>query len=74
MTKGILPELGGNILPEREKRLKLKKCDYCLDLVSIRYRIQYDESRKWSQVCPQCWQLLAEDNPNYRYGGTWKAR
>ena len=38
--------------------------------VIIRYRIQYDGTNNWYQVCPQCWQIVAVDNPNYRYGGT----
>lgn len=54
--------------------LKPKKCDRCQQLVSIRYRIQYDESEKWSLICPDCWQIVAKDNPFYRYGGTWKAK
>ena len=42
--------------------------------VIIRYRIQYDGTNNWYQVCPQCWQIVAVDNPNYRYGGTWKGK
>ncbi|WP_330203683.1 hypothetical protein [Cyanobacterium sp. Dongsha4] len=53
---------------------KLKSCDYCNQLVNLRYRIQYDESNKWYQVCPNCWNILAKDNSFYRYGGTWKAK
>ena len=56
------------------KNLKLKNCDYCHDLVKIRYRIQYDVSKQWYKVCPDCWHLLTKDNPFYRYGGTWKAK
>ncbi len=25
-------------------------------------------------VCPDCWQQVSQDNPDYRYGGTWKAK
>lgn len=53
---------------------KLKACENCQDIVKIRYRIQYDGSGKWYLVCPSCWKVLAEDNPNYCYGGTWKAK
>ena len=54
--------------------MKLKNCDSCQELVSIRYRIQYDRSKKWFKVCRDYWEVLAKDNPNYRYGGTWKAK
>ena len=52
----------------------MKACDNCQALVTIRYRIQYDDSEKWWLVCPSCWEILSKDNPHYRYGGTWKAR
>jgi hypothetical protein len=51
-----------------------KPCQLCQKLVTIRYRIQYDESSKWVLACPQCWQKVSQNNPYYRYGGTWKAR
>lgn len=53
---------------------KLKPCDLCHNLVALRYRVQYQKQEDWVMVCPQCWQLLSQDNPYYRYGGTWKAR
>jgi len=57
------------------KPIKSKKyCDNYNNLVLIRYRIQYDDSRKWVMVCPNCWELLVRDNKFYRYGGTWKAK
>jgi protein-arginine kinase activator protein McsA len=51
-----------------------KTCQLCQQLVTIRYRIQYDDSINWVLVCPQCWQKVSQNNPYYRYGGTWKAR
>jgi hypothetical protein len=51
-----------------------KSCDICQKLVTIRYRIQYDDRGQWHLVCPDCWQQLSENNPHYRYGGTWKAK
>lgn len=53
---------------------KGKPCKQCNQIVEIRYRIQWNESRQWYQVCPECWQKLSKDNPLYRYGGTWKAK
>jgi hypothetical protein len=51
---------------------QLKPCDLCTQLVNIRYRIQYNISEKWVLVCPQCWEQVSQNNPLYRYGGTWK--
>jgi hypothetical protein len=53
---------------------KPKPCQSCQQLVSLRYRIQCDNTEQWYLVCPQCWERLANNNPFYRYGGTWKAR
>jgi hypothetical protein len=55
-------------------QLKLKPCNLCHKLVNIRYRIQYQEHGDWVLVCPDCWQEVSQDNPSYRYGGTWKAK
>ena len=51
-----------------------KSCDLCQQKVDLRYRIQYDRSGNWFLVCPQCWQKVSQNNPHYRYGGTWKYR
>jgi hypothetical protein len=53
---------------------QLKPCDLCTQLVDVRYRIQYDTSEKWALVCPNCWEQLSQNNPLYRYGGTWKRK
>lgn len=55
-------------------KLKLKRCDRCNDLADIRYRIQYQPQADWILACRNCWQNLSQDNPYYRYGGTWKAK
>lgn len=55
-------------------KLKSKPCNICHNLVDIRYRIRYQEDEDWVLVCPDCWQKVSQDNPNYRYGGTWKAK
>ncbi len=52
--------------------VKFKNCDYCSQSSQIRYRIQYDSSNQWQLVCPTCQTHLSQDNPYYRYGGTWK--
>lgn len=55
-------------------KIKSKPCDLCSIETDIRYRIRYQENGKWELVCLQCWQKVSQDNPFYRYGGTWKAR
>lgn len=55
-------------------RIRIKTCDRCQKLSDILYRIQADSSDEWQFVCHDCWQLLSQNNPNYTYGGTWKAR
>ncbi|NJK56228.1 MAG: hypothetical protein HC939_09645 [Pleurocapsa sp. SU_5_0] len=55
-------------------KLKSKPCHICHNLADIRYRIQYQENENWVLVCPDCWQEVSQDNPYYRYGGTWKAK
>jgi hypothetical protein len=52
----------------------MKSCDRCKNLATIRYRIQYDQTKNWALVCPDCWNQLSTNNPHYRYGGTWKSR
>ena len=54
-------------------KLKSKPCDRCNNLVDIRYRVQYQESKDWVLVCHNCWSEV-KDAPQYRYGGTWKAK
>ena len=51
-----------------------KVCDRCQKASPLLYRIQQDSSQSWIFVCPECWQLCNQDNPHYRYGGTWKQR
>ena len=55
-------------------KLKLKPCDRCNNLADIRYRIQYEPGGDWVMVCRDCWNVVSQDNPDYRYGGTWKAK
>jgi hypothetical protein len=43
-------------------------------MADIMYRIQVDKSAGWQFVCDDCWTILSHNNPDYVYGGTWKAR
>ncbi|NJL48536.1 MAG: hypothetical protein HC929_14955 [Leptolyngbyaceae cyanobacterium SM2_5_2] len=51
-----------------------KPCDLCGLRATVRYRIQYTATPTWVLVCPTCQQQHSQNNPHYRYGGTWKAR
>ena len=37
------------------------------------YRVIRKASEGWVFLCPPCRQIEAENNAEYRYGGTWKA-
>ena len=53
-------------------RNRTKDCDRCQAIADTMYRIQVDKSGCWQFVCHDCWNLLSHQ-PNYLYGGTWKA-
>ena len=55
-------------------RVREKPCDRCQQLAAVLYRVQQDDSGTWTFVCPDCWAIVSQDNPFYRYGGTWKAQ
>jgi hypothetical protein len=37
------------------------------------YRVIRRSAEGWVFLCPPCRRIEAEANPEYRYGGTWKA-
>lgn len=51
-----------------------KPCDLCQTPALVRYRIQCSPAADWVLACPTCQTTHSQDNPHYRYGGTWKAR
>ncbi|WP_416668226.1 hypothetical protein [Egbenema bharatensis] len=53
---------------------RVKQCDRCTQSFPVLYRIQSDGSGQWRFVCEACLLKLRENNPDYVYGGTWKAR
>ena len=61
-------------MPKIKFKRKSKPCDICLTDANIRYRIKYQQNGNWKLVCLPCWQKLSQNNPSYRYGGTWKAK
>ncbi len=56
------------------RSLRVKHCHRCQQIVSVLYRVKFDESGEWIFVCERCWSFLSQDNPHYVYGGTWKAQ
>ncbi|MEB3358970.1 MAG: hypothetical protein VKK04_19750 [Synechococcales bacterium] len=54
-------------------RTRRKRCDRCLNEFPVLFRVQYDDSRQWYFVCDRCLPQVKEGNPQYTYGGTWKA-
>lgn len=52
---------------------RTKRCACCQETAPVLFRVQYDESKGWGFVCPICLPTVKENNPNYAYGGTWKA-
>lgn len=52
---------------------RIKYCKICEKDFSTMYRIQYETKKEWVFVCKDCLLKVKKDNPQYRYGGTWKA-
>ena len=55
-------------------RFRQKSCTLCQQSEPVLYRIQYDQSHRWVFVCRRCWEKVSKNNPDYVYGGTWKAK
>ena len=56
----------------KEEDLRSKNCEVCDKEFSTMYRVQYKHPKKWVFVCESCLLKVKPNNPNYRYGGTWK--
>jgi hypothetical protein len=54
-------------------RLRVKPCALCGRAADILYRVRQEAGGRWLFVCPTCWPTLSTANPDYVYGGTWKA-
>lgn len=52
--------------------MRVKYCSLCKNDFSTMYRIQYKQPKTWVFVCETCLLKVKDNNPNYRYGGTWK--
>ncbi len=52
--------------------MKEKYCEICKASFTTMFRIQYRAGKNWAFACESCLISVKKDNPNYRYGGTWK--
>jgi hypothetical protein len=69
-------------------RIRKKSCDRCQLSAEILYRVlvvgvaaaeaeispMKNRADRWQFVCNDCLQMISLTNPDYVYGGTWKAR
>ena len=53
-------------------KIEKKNCNNCNKESDVMYRVQYDKIKVWTFICKICLEKLKPNNPNYRYGGTWK--
>ena len=56
------------------KRIRTKKCQRCENSANTLYRVRLTKQGDWTFVCPVCLDQVRNGNPDYQYGGTWKAR
>ncbi|MDC1012580.1 hypothetical protein OAQ04_05025 [Flavobacteriaceae bacterium] len=52
--------------------MRKKNCEFCKKEFDVLYRVQYKVQRHWEFLCKSCLLEVKENNPLYRYGGTWK--
>ncbi len=52
--------------------MRTKECSICETFFTTLYRIQYRQPKAWVFACESCLKEVKENNPFYRYGGTWK--
>lgn len=55
-------------------RIRTKPCDLCGSVADVLFRVRRDAAGEWIFVCEGCHGEVSRDNPDYRYGGTWKSR
>ena len=52
--------------------MRKKHCEICEKQFNTMFRIQYKPNKNWVFTCKSCLVSVKENNPNYKYGGTWK--
>ena len=63
----MLPPMSG---PHRQRE---KPCARCGQPNPVMYRVVCKAAEGWVFLCPECRRAAEVGNPEYRYGGTWKA-
>lgn len=58
----------------RTRRIRSKPCDRCGTEAKALFRARVAKDGDWVFLCEPCLLQAKVDNPNYQYGGTWKAR
>jgi|GEM_PF-555272 len=54
-------------------RVREKLCAACSQPSDVMYRVIRCQEEGWVFLCPACRRTADVSNPEYRYGGTWKA-
>ena len=52
--------------------MREKQCEICKASFTTMFRIKYKPIKNWVFACESCLSSVKENNPFYRYGGTWK--
>lgn len=52
--------------------MRQKFCALCDMDSNTMYRVIYRQGDGWIFVCKQCLLNVKNNNPHYKYGGTWK--
>ncbi len=55
-------------------RQRQKPCANCGQSAPVMYRVIRRAAEGWVFLCPVCRRLADNNNLEYRYGGTWKAK
>jgi hypothetical protein len=55
-------------------RQREKACHICAQAAPTLFRVQLDAAQTWQFICSTCHTHVSQNNPFYRYGGTWKAQ
>ncbi|MFM7426434.1 MAG: hypothetical protein ACKO7W_15810 [Elainella sp.] len=53
---------------------RVKSCAQCQQTTAVLFRVSPEPEKGWVFVCAACLPQLKHNNPDYRYGGTWKAQ
>jgi hypothetical protein len=54
--------------------IRVKSCAECQTIAPVLFRVRANDTAPWQFVCQTCLPHIKDNNPNYIYGGTWKAQ